>query len=635
MTALAGACMKSEPRLSVWFPKLVPKHVTEAQFWNNYFSHVEYLIAQDGNLGRDSKKSATAAAAASTVPSSATGETPSQGGRTESTTPPRRALSSSNGSTTRTSSMIATGNPRTPPPTRRPSDPDVAAVTFDKRPFGIELVRNEQESFFPLVQAVERATYAKGVRPGHLLVGINGEPVQREDPAAGLGGLLGTLKSAQLPMTLHFWMPTRNAARITPVRSSASTPLQQAEITPTQLRMAMSRSAAKARRAPTRDATTAPTTASADRPRAAAPPASFDIKLPAEPAPPARAGQAPVRWGIVGVGDVCRLKSGPAFAKCTGSALEAVMRRNEKRAKEFGELLNCKWTASADDLIHDPRVTAVYVASPPGTHLSIALKVCKAGKPCLLEKPMARSYQECYQIVDAFKAAGLPLYVAYYRRGHDRWMKARQVILDGLLGRVTSVDYRLWRGDHLQADSAAQLGWRVDAKASGGGIFMDMGCHVVDILQFLLGSLSHVSGDAVRCAGQPQGSVETGVAMTFRTASGAVGTANFNFASGKQADRLTIVGTRGVLSMSVFGSDPPVLETAEGKRVTYPVRVPEHAHQPMIQRLVNRLRGCAIPEGWITTGEQAMRTASIIDAVLRKFYRARDDEFWTRKHTWQ
>ena len=49
----------------------------------------------------------------------------------------------------------------------------------------------------------------------------------------------------------------------------------------------------------------------------------------------------------------------------------------------------------------------------------------------------------------------------------------------------------------------------------------------------------------------------------------------------------------------------------------------------MIQRLVNRLRGCAIPEGWITTGEQAMRMASIIDAVLRKFYRARDDEFWT------
>ena len=190
---------------------------------------------------------------------------------------------------------------------------------------------------------------------------------------------------------------------------------------------------------------------------------------------------------------------------------------------------------------------------------------------------MARSYQECYQIVDAFKAAGLPLYVAYYRRGHDRWMKARQVILDGLLGRVTSVDYRLWRGDHLQADSAAQLGWRVDAKASGGGIFMDMGCHVVDILQFLLGSLSHVSGDAVRCAGQPQGSVETGVAMTFRTASGAVGTA-FQLCIRETSGSSDDCWHTRCLEYVVFGSDPPVLETAEGKRVTYPVRVPEHAH---------------------------------------------------------
>ena len=77
-------------------------------------------------------------------------------------------------------------------------------------------------------------------------------------------------------------------------------------------------------------------------------------------------------------------------------------------------------TRTADQLIADPAVDVVYVATPPGSHLEMALKVAAAGKRCYMEKPMARNHRECVEMIHTFEARGLPLWVAYYRR----WVRA-------------------------------------------------------------------------------------------------------------------------------------------------------------------------------------------------------------------
>ena len=105
-----------------------------------------------------------------------------------------------------------------------------------------------------------------------------------------------------------------------------------------------------------------------------------------------RALPAPVRWGIIGCGNVTEVKSGPAFQNAEGSALVAVMRRHGELAADYARRHGVsRFYDDADRLVSDPEVDAVYVATPPGSHLEHALRACRAGKPAYVEKPMARA----------------------------------------------------------------------------------------------------------------------------------------------------------------------------------------------------------------------------------------------------
>ena len=130
-----------------------------------------------------------------------------------------------------------------------------------------------------------------------------------------------------------------------------------------------------------------------------------------------------IRWGIIGCGDVTEVKSGPGFQQAEHSALVAVMRRNGALAADYARRHRVpRWYDDARALVADPEVDAVYVATPPSSHLEYALLAARAGKPVYVEKPMARDHAECVAMVDGCRAAGVPLFVAYYRRALPRFL---------------------------------------------------------------------------------------------------------------------------------------------------------------------------------------------------------------------
>src|SRR3979490_889057 len=97
-----------------------------------------------------------------------------------------------------------------------------------------------------------------------------------------------------------------------------------------------------------------------------------------------------INWGIIGCGDVTEIKSGPAFNKVKNSSLIAVMRRDAEKAKDYARRHQVpKWYSNADELITDPDVNAIYVATPPSSHEEYTLAAVKAGKPVYVEKPMS------------------------------------------------------------------------------------------------------------------------------------------------------------------------------------------------------------------------------------------------------
>lgn len=335
-----------------------------------------------------------------------------------------------------------------------------------------------------------------------------------------------------------------------------------------------------------------------------------------------------IRWGIIGCGNVTEVKSGPGFRLAEGSELVAVMRRNGALAEDYARRHGVPyWYDDADAVIEHPEVDAVYIATPPGSHLEYALRVCAAGKPAYVEKPMARNTAECQEMVEAFRAAGLPLFVAFYRRGLPRFLKTKEMVEEGRIGQITGVSYRFSSSSHRRLDPQS-LPWRLVAEEAGGGLFLDLGCHTLDILDFILGPLQDVQGMAANLASACD--VEDSVVMQFATPLGALGTASWNFASGAGEDIIEITGTEGRITLSTFGNEPVQMETREG-REGFDLPNPPHIQQPLIQTIVDELRGrgrCA------STGESATRTARVMDAVLDGYYGGREDAFWERPDTW-
>jgi predicted dehydrogenase len=329
-----------------------------------------------------------------------------------------------------------------------------------------------------------------------------------------------------------------------------------------------------------------------------------------------------IRWGILGCGSVTEVKSGPALQRAVGSALVSVMRRTPGLAEDYARRHAVpRWTDSTRVLLSDPDIDAVYIAAPPGAHLELALAVAAAGKPAYVEKPMARSHAECARMIAAFAERGLPLFVAYYRRALPRFTLLRSLLEAGRIGQPTSLVYR-----YVRTRGRTPTGdWRYDPAISGGGLLLDIGSHALDLFDWLLGPLLDVSGFAERA--DPGGRVEDVVAMTFRTGSGVLGTASWDFAGpGPHVDRVELAGTEGTLRFSVFGDGPLRLSTPAGEEA-FPVANPAHVQEPLVQTVVDALRGAGTCP---STGESAARTSRVMDQVLAAYYGGREGAFWER-----
>lgn len=337
--------------------------------------------------------------------------------------------------------------------------------------------------------------------------------------------------------------------------------------------------------------------------------------------------KTPIRWGILGCGDVTERKSGPALQKADGSELVAVMRRDAAKAEDYAARHNVPfWTTDAAELILRPDVDIVYIAAPPGVHHELALEVCAAGKLCYVEKPMARSARECREMVEAFQNADLPLFVAYYRRMLPRFLTVKHLLESGEIGVLTGVSY-VFRSPRQKDYDPQNLPWRLNAQDAGAGLFLDLGSHLLDAFDWIFGPLENVAGLARNRATPID--VEDSVAMSF-SAQGAPGVASWNFAAFDRADAIEIQGTEGKITLSCFGGETVKLETAQGIE-EFAGELPPHVHGPLVQTIVDELRGngqCP------STGQSAWRTSEVMDTVLTEYYGGRDDEFWKRPESW-
>lgn len=322
-----------------------------------------------------------------------------------------------------------------------------------------------------------------------------------------------------------------------------------------------------------------------------------------------------ISWGFIGCGEVTEKKSGPAFNEIPGSHIEAVMSRDENRARSYAERHHVrKWYTDAQELIDDPDVNAIYVATPPSSHATFAIMAMKSGKPVYVEKPLAASYNDCIRINRISEQTGVPCFVAYYRRELPYFQKVKEIVTSGVIGNVVTVQIRYSVPPRTEDTQKEKLPWRVRPEIAGGGYFYDMAPHQLDILQEIFGVITRAHGYPANRAHLYE--AEDSVSACFYFENGVTGSGNWCFVGHESAkeDCIEIIGEKGSVSFSVFDYNPILLITSEG-RTSITVQNPRHAQLPMIKKVVEDLQGVGTCE---CTSISATPVNWVLDRILWK-----------------
>lgn len=296
-----------------------------------------------------------------------------------------------------------------------------------------------------------------------------------------------------------------------------------------------------------------------------------------------------VRWGFIGCGEVTEKKSGPAFNEIEGSQIVAVMSRNKEKARFYAQRHGIpRWYDDAQALIDDPEVNAVYIATPPSTHATYAIMAMKAGKAVYVEKPLAANYEDCCRVNRIAEKTGTPCFVAYYRRYLPYFLKAKDLVNSGTIGKIANVQIRFAVPPRDLDYNRTNLPWRVQPDIAGGGYFYDLAPHQLDLLQEMFGPITEAKGFKANRGGLYES--EDTVSACFRFENGLPGSGSWCFVGHESAreDHIQIIGEKGSLHFSVFNYNPIVIHTKKG-REEIRIENPTFVQRPLIEEVVNHL----------------------------------------------
>ena len=196
-----------------------------------------------------------------------------------------------------------------------------------------------------------------------------------------------------------------------------------------------------------------------------------------------------LKWGVLGAGSVAHRRTMPAINLAADAELHSLFSRDEEKAKRLATEHGAKcYHTDVDELIQDDQLDVLYVSSPVYLHREHVIKGAEAGKHILCEKPMAMSVKECRDMIDACAVNGVQMQLCFLFRFHSCFQSIRNWIEAGRFGRILELRMPFLKSFDISGT------WRSRAAEGGGGALMDLGAHAVDLMRFLAGDVSKVTG---------------------------------------------------------------------------------------------------------------------------------------------
>lgn len=311
-----------------------------------------------------------------------------------------------------------------------------------------------------------------------------------------------------------------------------------------------------------------------------------------------------ILWGIIGCGDVTEVKSGPAFNKVDHSKLVAVMRRHADKAADYAKRHHVpKWYSNADELINDPDINAIYVATPPKFHEEYTIKALQAGKHVYVEKPVTIDVSSCKKMIVAEKNSKAKVTVAHYRRAVPMFLSIKKMIDENKIGKIKLIRLNMIQPHQSNIIANTEDFWRVDPAVAGGGLFFDLAPHQLDIITFIFGNYIKCSGISFNQAKLYE--AEDIVAGYIQLPNDIVFTGNWCFTApeNNREDTCSIMGEKGSITFPFFGNTIELISDTEEE--TFSFEHPQHIQQPMISKVVqyfldNEPNPCSLEEALVS-----------------------------------
>lgn len=294
-----------------------------------------------------------------------------------------------------------------------------------------------------------------------------------------------------------------------------------------------------------------------------------------------------IRWGVAGCGWVARDYVLPALAAADNCEVIALLDPDAVALAEAGRDHNAAHYEDQEAFFAAPGMDAVYVATPNHLHAPVVQAAAAAGKHVMCEKPVAPTLAEARRMVAACEEAGVSYATAFDQRYHAAHRRLRGLVEEGVFGTVCSVHihYACWLPPGWAKDN-----WRVDPARAGGGAFVDLAPHGLDLVYYLLGEeIVEVSClSQRRVFGYP---VEDGAALVGRTVGGVlvIQHVSYNTPDAYPRRTLEIIGTEAmVIATNTMGQTPggtlEIIDPKDGARTMVEIP-PEEDRSPFLAQV--------------------------------------------------
>jgi 1,5-anhydro-D-fructose reductase (1,5-anhydro-D-mannitol-forming) len=313
-------------------------------------------------------------------------------------------------------------------------------------------------------------------------------------------------------------------------------------------------------------------------------------------------------WGVIGIGNIVQSTIAPAMVQEPECELVAGVSRDQGRADDFAREFGARFAyTDYDEMLANPGVDAVFIATPNAYHAEQVITAAQAGKHVLCDKPLANNVVDARRALEACSVAGVSLGINFHNR-HLPWVRdVSRLIADGAIGDVEMVQVQVSSGPRHYDN------WRADPEIAGLGSVHNVGVHGLDFLRVILSS-DPVEVVAMFDVAPDTGGVEMLALITMRFANGALVHYNANERLRDPLNDIVIYGSAGRIVGTSFTrsrSDGELaVLTDSGETVTrYPA---PPAHRLSLAAFTHAVLAGEEPNA---SGVDGLRSAQVCEAI--------------------